>query len=146
MFQMVLYPIMLVKLILNTFHIMINSQKQRFFDKYVYPFYIIFVSPFAIFMCILIDFITLPGIFWKSEEQFEEKYQKSIDELSNVQLLGVNNVFFKLLYSNYKLFKGKFVTYLELLCMHRSLFGIMENLNDLICKGTKDYRESLLKV
>jgi hypothetical protein len=44
------------------------------------------------------------------------------------------------------MFKGKFVTYLSLLCMHRSLFGIMENLNDLICKGTKDYRESLLKV
>jgi hypothetical protein len=69
-----------------------------------------------------------------------------MDELSDVQLFGVNNVFFKVLYNKYQNFKGKYVTYLELLCMHRSLFGIMENLNDLICKGTKDYRESLLKV
>ena len=30
--------------------------------------------------------------------------------------------------------------------MHRAYFGIMESLNDLICKGTKDYKESLLKV
>ena len=27
--------------------------------------------------------------------------------------------------------------------MHRAYFGIMENLNELICKGTKDYRESV---
>ena len=30
--------------------------------------------------------------------------------------------------------------------MHRKIFGIIENLNDLICKGTKNYRESLLRV
>ena len=30
--------------------------------------------------------------------------------------------------------------------MHRSYFGIMESLNELICKGTKDYKESLIKV
>lgn len=50
------------------------------------------------------------------------------------------------MYKKYNEFKGKFVTYLELLCLHRTILGIMENLNDLICKGTKDYRESLLKV
>lgn len=55
-------------------------------------------------------------------------------------------MFWRLLYKRYNEFKGKFVTYLELLCLHRSILGIMENLNDLICKGTKDYRESLLKV
>ena len=27
--------------------------------------------------------------------------------------------------------------------MHISYFGIMENLNELICKGTKDYKESV---
>jgi hypothetical protein len=30
--------------------------------------------------------------------------------------------------------------------MHRSKFGIMENLNDLLCKGSKDYKESLATV
>ena len=30
--------------------------------------------------------------------------------------------------------------------MHRSKFGIMENLNDLLCKGSKDYKDSLSTV
>lgn len=30
--------------------------------------------------------------------------------------------------------------------MHRSRFKIMENLNDLLCKGSKDYKESLATV
>lgn len=67
-FQLALFPIMLVKLILNTFHIMINSQKQSFFDKYIYPFYILLVSPFGILLSIIVDFVTLPKIFWKNEE------------------------------------------------------------------------------
>jgi hypothetical protein len=55
-------------------------------------------------------------------------------------------MFSSILYKKWEYFKGKYVSYLELLCMHRSYFGIMESLNDLICKGTKDYKESLLKV
>ena len=125
---------------------MINSRNSNFYDIYIKSIAIIIGSPLIIFISILVDFLTLPKIFWKNEEFFEEKYQKNMDDLSDVQLFGVNNVFFKILYDKYQIFKGKFVTYLELLCMHRSLFGIMENLNDLICKGTKDYRESLLKV
>ena len=38
------------------------------------------------------------------------------------------------------------MTYFELMSMHRSKFGIMENLNDLLCKGSKDYKESLATV
>jgi len=55
-------------------------------------------------------------------------------------------MFKNILYNKWEYFKGKFVSYLELCCMHREYFGIMESLNDLICKGTKDYKESLLKV
>ena len=137
---------MQLKVVLNTINIMINSTNSNFYDRYIKSIAIIIGSPLIIFISILVDFLTLPKIFWKNEEFFEEKYQKNMDDLSDVQLFGVNNVFFKILYDKYQIFKGKFVTYLELLCMHRSLFGIMENLNDLICKGTKDYRESLLKV
>jgi hypothetical protein len=61
-------------------------------------------------------------------------------------LLGVNNIFQRMLFKRWDYFKGKYVSYSELLSMHKSYFGIMESLNDLICKGTKDYRESLMKV
>jgi len=38
------------------------------------------------------------------------------------------------------------VTYYELMKMHRNKFKIMESLNDLLCKGSKDYTESLSTV
>jgi hypothetical protein len=55
-------------------------------------------------------------------------------------------VFDKVLNKEWKKYKGQYVTYLELMSMHRAKFGIMENLNDLLCKGSKDYKESLATV
>ena len=51
-----------------------------------------------------------------------------------------------MLFQDWNKYKGQYVTYLELMSMHRSKFGIMENLNDLLCKGSKDYKESLSTV
>ena len=65
---MILFPVMQVKLILNTFHIMYNSSNQYFFDRYCKPIGILIISPFVILMAIVVDFVTLPKIFWKSEE------------------------------------------------------------------------------
>ena len=62
------------------------------------------------------------------------------------QLKKVNWVFKTILYVNWTKYKGKSVTYFELMSMHRQKFGIMENLNDLLCKGSKDYKESLATV
>lgn len=71
---MILFPIMLIKVILNTLHIMINTSNHNFYDRYCKPFSIIIASPFIILASILVDFVTLPKIFWKNEELFELKY------------------------------------------------------------------------
>ena len=67
-FQLVLAPIMMVKLILNTLHLMFNLQGQTFYNQYIRPFWILIASPFIIIISIIVDFLTLPKIFWKNEE------------------------------------------------------------------------------
>ena len=145
-FELILSPIMQVKIVLNTLHIMINSSNFNRYDKYCKSIGIILASPFIIFMSIAVDLITLPKVVWKNEVEFEEKYQKNLDEPSDAKLFGVCGVVLRSIYKNEKIFGGKFSSYFELVCLHRVVFGIMENLNDLICKGTKDYKDSLLKV
>ena len=65
---------MQIKLVLNTFHIMINSSKYNIYNRYIRPIGILIASPFIIIISIIIDFLTLPSIIWKSDEYFEEKY------------------------------------------------------------------------
>lgn len=43
-------------------------------------------------------------------------------------------------------FSGKGKTLIELMKMHRIIFSLINNLHDLCCRGTKDYKEALAKV
>jgi len=38
------------------------------------------------------------------------------------------------------------MTQIELMVMHRKIYSLIDNLHDLCCRGTKDYRESLANV
>lgn len=49
--------------------------------------------------------------------------------------------FAKIFYVNFKqLYGGKGMTLIELMVMHTRIFSIIDNLHDLCCRGTKDYR------
>ena len=145
-FQLLLSPFMYAKLVLNSFYIMYISKNQAGIERYLEPFFSIIAGPFIITISILVDILALPNVLLRPEEEFEEKYQKNINELNHDQLISVTNVFDKVLFQNWLKYKGKYVTYVELMSMHRSRFKIMENLNDLLCKGSKDYKESLATV
>lgn len=55
--------------------------------------------------------------------------------------------FAKIFYVNFKqLFGGKGMTLFELMTMHTRIFSIIENLHDLVCRGTKDYKQALANV
>jgi len=55
--------------------------------------------------------------------------------------------FTKIFYGgNFEAYKGKHMTLIELMQMHRIIFSLIANLHDLVCKGTKDYKESLSNV
>jgi len=38
------------------------------------------------------------------------------------------------------------MTLIELMQMHRKIFSLLENLHDLCCRGTKDYKQALANV
>ena len=76
-------------------------------------------APIMILVSILIDFVTLPKICWKNEENFEEKYQKNSDEPNDSQLLVIGTMFQNTLFKKWDYFQGKFVSYLELCGMHK---------------------------
>ena len=145
-FQLIMAPIMYVKIVINSFHIMIISKNDTRIERYMEPLFGIIASPFLITISIAVDIITLPTVLLKEDEEFEEKYQKSIDALNQDQLMRVNKVFDKILNKDWNKYKGMHTTYIELMNMHRTKFKIMENLNDLLCKGSKDYKESLSTV
>ena len=85
---------MYVKMVLNSFHIMIISQNnQTGIERYLEPFFSIIASPFIICISILVDIVSLPSILLRSESEFEEKYQRNVDELNEEQIRKVNAVF-----------------------------------------------------
>lgn len=55
--------------------------------------------------------------------------------------------FAKIFYINFRqLYGGKGMTLIELMVMHRKIFALVDNLHDLCCRGTKDYRQALANV
>ena len=55
--------------------------------------------------------------------------------------------FSNILYTNFDLrFKDKQLTLLTLMELHTKFFDLIENLHDLFCRGTKDYKEALENV
>ena len=85
---------------------MIISQNQTGIERYLEPFFSIIAGPFIIILSILTDLITLPTVLLYSEHLFEEKYQKSMDELSDAQLLTVSEVFHGILHTNWNKYQG----------------------------------------
>jgi len=61
---------------------MIISKNQTGIERYMEPFFSIVASPFIIMISIFVDLISLPNILLMPEDEFEEKYQRNIDELN----------------------------------------------------------------
>jgi len=107
----------------------------------------IFAGPFIIVLSMIIDLTSLPGVLLKDSRGFEHKYQLSTDRLNDVQIDVVMITFKKIFYNgNFQRFKGTHMTLIELMVMHRKIFSITGNMHDLMCRGSKDYKESLSNV
>ena len=106
LFQVVLSPVVYVKMVLNSFNIMIISKNQDGIERYMEPFFSIIASPIIIVLSILVDLISLPSILLLSDDEFEEKYQRSVDELNDDQLMRVNAIFQKVLFKDWNKYQG----------------------------------------
>jgi len=104
----------------------------------------IFISPIFIMISLLIDLLSLPSLLLIDEKNFEFKYQTALETLSGEQVTVILNTFIKIFYINFReLFGGKGMTLIELMVQHRRIFSLIDNLHDLCCRGTKDYKEAL---
>lgn len=64
-----------------------------------------------------------------------------MEVLNEQQVDVILKTFAKIFYVNFKqLYGGKGMNLIELMEMHTKIFSIIDNLHDLCCRGTKDYR------
>lgn len=93
------------------------------------------------FLSLMVDLLSLPNLLLKDERNFEYKYQQSLEILTAEQVDVIMVTFAKIFYINFEQdYASKFMTLIELMIMHRKIFSLLDNLHDLCCKGTKDYK------
>ena len=107
----------------------------------------ILFSPVIIILSLIIDLFSLPTLLLVDEKHFEFKYQIALEILNEAQVEVILSTFAKIFYIDFEAkFAGKGKTLIELMFMHRKIFSLIDNLHDLCCRGTKDYREALANV
>jgi len=104
-------------------------------------------NPVFLFVSLIVDLISLPNLLLKEERGFEFKYQQSLEILTKEQVDVILTTFAKIFYVNFEQdYASKNMTLIQLMVMHRKIFSIINNLHDLVCKGTKDYKQALANV
>lgn len=141
-------PILYMKVVANAIFIAMTNRRQEYRGQNIIQMIVaIFAGPFIIALSMIIDLTSLPGVLLKDSRGFEHKYQLSTDRLNDTQIDVVMLTFKKIFYGgNFQKFKGKHMTLIELMVMHRKIFNIIDNMHDLMCRGNKDYKESLSNV
>lgn len=141
-------PILYMKVVANAIFIAMTNRRQEYGGQNVIQMIVaIFAGPFIIALSMIIDLTSLPGVLLKDSRGFEHKYQLSTDRLNDAQIDVVMVTFGKIFYGgNFQRFRGRHMTLIELMEMHRGIFNIIDNMHDLMCRGNKDYKESLSNV
>lgn len=141
-------PLLYMKSIFNAIYILMNNKRQEYKGQNIISMLLTIVfNPLILALSLLIDLITLPNLLLQDEKNFEYKYQQSLEILTKVQVDVIITTFAKIFYINFEQeYGGKFMTLIELMVMHRKIFSIIDNLHDLCCKGTKDYKQALANV
>lgn len=102
------------------------------------------LGPAIIGGSLLVDILNLPNVLFQDSSTFELKYPNQDNQLTRIQQDQVYSIFNKMFFGlNFVKHKDKHLTLIDLMVMHRSLFKMVENLHDLVCRGLKDYRQAL---
>jgi len=137
----ILSPVVYAKMVLNSGYILLNKKREHYPGENVIHFFMTgFLGPLIIAISIAMDTIIVPSLMMKSSNSFEHKYYNTevIKEEQITQTLhSLEKVFFRLN------LKGQFMTMEALMLLHRKIFKLIDNLHDLICRGSKDYKEAL---
>lgn len=141
------YPVLLLKIYTNSIFITLTNKRENYRGENITQLLVcLLLSPFIIAVSVLVDLLSLPNILLRESIYFEHKYQLSQDRLNDVQIPVVMATLVKILYTNWEEFKGTHMSLMQLMEMHRGIFKIINNLHDLVCNGTKDYKEAVSNV
>lgn len=148
LFAFPIIPLLYCKSVINAIFISMNNKRQSYKGQnFVNLIITIFLNPVIIFISLLIDLLSLPGMLMQDERVFEFKYPNSLEILNAAQVEVIMTTFAKIFYVAFQQkFAGKGMTLIELMVMHRKIFSLIENLHDLCCRGIKDYKEALANV
>lgn len=141
-------PVLYCKIMVNSVYILFNRTNQEYRGENIVQFLLsLVVGPLIICLSIIVDFLTIPGILLKDSKNFERKYQLNSDRFNDYQIDMFMDLFKRLFYGQgWQSWKGKSMTMNELMVLHRTVFDIVNNMHDLMCRGSKDYRQSLQNV
>jgi len=133
---------------MNAIFIFFNNKRQDYKGQHlINALFTTTLSPVILMISLVVDLLSLPSLLLVDEKSFEFKYQASLEILSVSQVDVILTTFAKIFYMNFtEKFAGKGMSLIELMQMHRRIFSLIENLHDLCCRGTKDYREALANV
>jgi hypothetical protein len=88
-----LVPMLYFKMIGNSFYIFFNKHREHYRGESIVNLFIAVVLGLPVIcVSLLIDFITLPGILLRDEENLEKKYQKS-EQMTVSQTVSVLSTF-----------------------------------------------------
>jgi len=141
-------PLLYLKILLNAIYVSFNNKREDYPNQNLYTLVIsIFCGPFISILSIVIDTISVPQLLLKGSANFEYKYQGSADKMNMKQTSIVLRTFKKIFTgSKSNQYRGKTLTLGELMDIHGKFFVLIDNMHDLICRGSKDYREALNNV
>jgi hypothetical protein len=107
----------------------------------------LFLSPIVIPVSMIVDIVSLGEFLMRDERTFQFKYRQSEDNFDaidpQIAMMNFGRIFYDMFETR---FKGKRMMLIELMQRHTQAYDLVENLHDLFCRGTKDYRESLSNV
>lgn len=146
-FTIPMAPFLYLKMMVNSVYILFNRPATYNGENVAHFFVAFLVGPLVILSSIVTDFVTIPSILLKDSKDFERKYQLNSDRFNDYQIDMFMKLFHRLFYGQgWILWKGKSMTMNDLMVMHRKIFDIVNNMHDLMCRGSKDYRQALQNV
>mmetsp|Transcript_31436 Transcript_31436/g.48058 ORF Transcript_31436/g.48058 Transcript_31436/m.48058 type:complete len:178 (+) Transcript_31436:3255-3788(+) len=143
-----LLPSLFFKSVVNAGYIMFNTKRQKYRGEKIIKFILnLFTSPFVILASMIIDILSVGEFLLRDESQFQFKYRQSEDDFASINPMIAMKNFGRIFYDDFEMkHKGKQLTLIDLMNLHTRAYDLVENLHDLFCRGTKDYKEALANV
>mmetsp|Transcript_12421 Transcript_12421/g.19437 ORF Transcript_12421/g.19437 Transcript_12421/m.19437 type:complete len:188 (-) Transcript_12421:1091-1654(-) len=140
-------PFLYLKNIVNSIYILRAETRQEYAQQnWVQVAISTFLGSGLIPCSMLVDILILPNLLMKPVEEFEPKYRLYSERLNSYQTKQTGIVLGRLIKKYDNKLKDVVIECEEIMMIHRMAFRIIDNLHDLICRGSKDYKKALMIV